>query len=82
MIGLELCKEAVEDAQYNARENGEYLEICTYRCTCARRDTWIQKWSTCQQSSPSNILDQQYTEEEPAKTWRAEWQRPGRNIKI
>ena len=23
------------------------------------RDTWTQKWSTCQQSSPSNILDQQ-----------------------
>ena len=38
MIGLELCKEAVEDAQYNARENGKWrsLVICIdSRCICS-----------------------------------------------
>ena len=38
--------------------------------------TWKRKMSTCQQCSPSN--NQQHPEkEEPANTWRAQWQRHG-----
>ena len=36
MIGLELCKEAVEDAQYNARENGKWKSLVI--CTCTHTD--------------------------------------------
>ena len=27
MIGVELCKEAVEDAQFNAQENGKWKYV-------------------------------------------------------
>ena len=27
LIGIEMCQEAIEDAEYNARENGQLLSL-------------------------------------------------------
>ena len=57
-LRLERWRECMEKKSLKERKPNTYKQQGTL-IRLGWRDTWWQQWSTCQQSSPTNILDQQ-----------------------